>query len=165
MSGMVGEPSISSDIPSASAALPCGTVANRATFDDDFDFSRNEFRLDWSSDPLDLGTSFVWLEPSTIENRRIQTREWQVDADWDVNERLTTSVAWRYDMTLDRSAKTELGLEYRTDCVNYDFGFKRSYSEYDQTTPDTSFTFQIDLAGIGSKGNGRSRPTRLGCRG
>ena len=48
---------------------------------------------------------------------------------------------------------------------DYDFAFEQSYSDYDQTSPDTSFTFQVNLAGIGNTGKGRTRPVRLGCRG
>ncbi|NDR54960.1 LPS-assembly protein LptD [Aliiruegeria sabulilitoris] len=141
------------------------SIANRATFDDDLAFSRNELRLDWDRDNFDIGTSFIWLEDNITESRYYETQEWSIEADWDVNDRLSTTLDWRYDMTLDRAASTEIGLEYRTECVDYDFAFEQSYSDYDQTSPDTSFTFQVNLAGIGNTGKGRTRPVRLGCRG
>ncbi len=141
------------------------SIGNRAMFDDDFDFSRNELRFDWYGDVLDIGASYIWLEPSAVESRSIRTREWTIEADWDVNERLSTSLDWRYDMVIERAHSTTLGIEYQTECMSFDFGVERSYSEYDQDEPDTDFTFQVDLAGISGAGGGRSRPVRLGCRG
>lgn len=140
-------------------------IANRATFDDGFQFTRNELRFDWFGDILDIGGSYIWLDKNVTESRNETIREWTVEADWDVNERLSTSIDWRYDMVLDRSAETRVGLEYQTECVSFDFSVRRRFTEYDQTDPETDFTIQVDLAGVSGIGSGRSRPVRLGCRG
>ena len=141
------------------------TLNNRATFDNSFKFNRNELRLGWDGDGLDVATSFVWLEPSLTEYRYDRIREWRMEAGWDVNDRLTTLLDWRYDMVLDRSASTRVGFAYQTECVDFDFVLRRRYTEYNQDQPKTDFAFQVDLAGIGGAGGGHSRPRRLACWG
>lgn len=141
------------------------SIANRATFDDKFEFSRNEMRVDWSAERFDLGSSFIWLEPSVTEEREDTTREWTVETDWQISDRFFTSLDMRYDMILKRAAQTRLGVEYQTECLNVDFAVRRRFTDYDQDEPTTDFTVQVELAGFGDTGAGRKRPTRLGCRG
>lgn len=141
------------------------SLNSRTTFDDDFDFNRHELRVGWNSDVFDLSSGFVWLEPSETESRHDKTREWTLEAGWDVNEWLSTTLDWRYDMVLERSASTRIGIEYQTDCLAFDFALRRRYTDYDQDEPETDFSFQVDLAGINGAGSGRARPRRLACRG
>ncbi|RYH11215.1 LPS-assembly protein LptD [Tropicimonas sp. IMCC6043] len=138
---------------------------NRATFDGDLGLDRAEIRFGLEQDTYEIASSFIWLEPSSIENRGYKIREWNIAADWDVSERIQTSIDLRYDLEFQRAARTRLGLEYRTECVDYGLGILRRYTEIDQQDPSTDITFQIDLAGVSGAGTGRSRPRRLGCRG
>ncbi len=141
------------------------TLTNRALFDDEFDFTKNEMRLDWRSDMLDLSTSYIWMEPSEVEDRDSVTNEWTLDADWQVSERWRSTFDWRYDLELERSASARMGLEYRTECATFDFSVRRRFTSSDQIRPTTDYNFEVQLAGFGNVGNGRARPSHPGCRG
>ncbi|WP_068112351.1 LPS-assembly protein LptD [Tropicimonas marinistellae] len=141
------------------------SLINRALFDNAFDVTKNETRLTWASENLDLSTTYVWLEPSLVEDRDVFTHEWGLEGDWQIDDRWRSTVDWRYDIELDRAASARLGIEYRTECATFDFGVRRRFTSTEQLNPTTDYTFEIQLAGFGSPGSGRSRPTRPGCRG
>lgn len=139
------------------------SLTNRALFDEAFDFSRNEIRLDWENAALEFGSSFIWMEPSPVEGRDDFTRELTFDGEWQITNRWQTSLDWRYDFVVDRTASAQMGIEYRTECATFDFAVRRRFTSTDQLNPTTDYTFEIQLAGFGDRDSGRPRPTRPGC--
>ncbi|SFB78769.1 LPS-assembly protein LptD [Tropicimonas isoalkanivorans] len=141
------------------------TVVNRTLFNDEFDLTKNETRLGWNSDPLEFSTTYVWLEPSLVEDRDVTTHEFGFAGDWDIDQRWRSTLDMRYDIELNRAASARLGLEYRTECATFDFGVRRRFTSTEQLNPTTDFTFEVQLAGFGTAEGGRPRPSRVGCRG
>ncbi|WP_116087337.1 LPS-assembly protein LptD [Tropicimonas sp. IMCC34011] len=144
-------------------ALPEGfRLTNRALFDDGFEFTRHEARLDWTRTDLDLSATYIWMKPSLIENRTMTNKEWTVSADYQATERWKTGIDVRYDMQVDRAASARVALEYKTDCVTVDLGVRRRFTSSDAIRPTTDVEFGVSLAGFG--GTDRAdRPRRRAC--
>ncbi|PRY26861.1 LPS-assembly protein [Aliiruegeria haliotis] len=140
------------------------SFTNRTLFDDAFDVTKNELRFDWENEWIDIGSSYIWMEPSVAEDRDAVTHELTVDGDWQVNDRWLTTVDVRYDIELNRSASARFGLEYSTECATFDFSIRRRFTSSAQIRPTTDYNFEIKLAGFGDTGSGRQRPSRPGCR-
>ncbi|MEM9248105.1 MAG: LPS assembly protein LptD [Pseudomonadota bacterium] len=137
------------------------SFSTRSLFDDDLSADRVETRLGWSSDKLDLAGSYAWLAASPAEERRQVINQWRFDGAYRVNERWRASADVSYDLTLERRAEAEIGVEYRTECITLDFGWRQRFTSATQENPSEGFTFEIALAGFGGTDDGpRPRPRR-----
>ena len=146
------------------AGLDIGTrlsLDGRALFDDGLDGDRLETRMGWRGDGFDLAGSYAWLAASPVEGRTRSTNQWRLDGAVEVSARWRASADLAYDLRRERAAETELGLEYRTECVTWDVEVSRRYASSFEDSPDTAVTVQLALAGFGA-GAG-PRPRRLGC--
>lgn len=146
------------------AGLDIGTrfsLDGRALFEDGLDGNRVETRMGWRGEGFDLAGSYAWLAPSPVESRPEATNQWRLDGAVEVSARWRASADLAYDLRRERAAETELGLEYRTDCITWDVELSRRYASDRDDSPDTAVTVQVALAGFGA-GEG-PRPRRLGC--
>ncbi|SNS44358.1 LPS-assembly protein LptD [Tropicimonas sediminicola] len=141
------------------------TLVNRALLGDDYDVTKNELRLSWDSDMLEFASTYVWMQPSEVEDRDDITHEWRIDGDWQINDRWSSSADVRYDLELDRSASARVGVVYSTECATFDLSVRRRFTSTDQLNPSTDYTFEVQLAGFGNTGEGRSSASRSACRG
>ncbi|MFV0361074.1 LPS-assembly protein LptD [Tropicimonas sp.] len=139
------------------------SLTNRALFDDSFSFSKNEVRLDWTSDMLDVGTSYIWMDSSIVQDRPQAIKELTLDGEWDINRRWTTALDYRYDFEMERTASARLGIVYRTECASFDFSVRRRFTSTDQLEPTTDYNFEIQLAGFGDRGSRNPPLNRIGC--
>lgn len=138
-------------------------LTNRALFDDDLTFSKNEVRLDWSRGRLDMATSFIWMEADIVEKRPDETSEWAMDAGWRFNDSWRGTTHWRYDFAAERAARAGFGVAYRNECVAVDLSLSRRFTTSTSVTPSTRFSLSVELAGFGS---GDNRPAlRRNCTG
>lgn len=139
-------------------------LTNRAIFDDIDGVSKNELRLGWSRDGINLGTSYIFMEPSAVEDRDYITNELTVDGDWQITDNWLYRLDWRYDLDARRSNETRWGLQYRTECATFDMSVRQRYTSSTQTSPTTDFSFEVRLDGLnGPTGNG-PRLRRPGCK-
>ncbi|MEM1428719.1 MAG: LPS assembly protein LptD [Pseudomonadota bacterium] len=140
---------------------PSLTLSSTTLFDDELSADRLETRLGWRGERLDLAGSYAWLAPSPREGRAETVNQWRIDGAFRVNDRWQAEADIAYDLDRNRAAETELGIEFRTECVTMDFGWRQRFTSADQSDPSESFTFEIALAGFGGTDDGpRPRPRR-----
>ncbi|TDX27710.1 LPS-assembly protein LptD [Rhodovulum visakhapatnamense] len=128
------------------------SLTNRAVFDDSFDFTKNDLRIDWEKDGIDIGSSLLWVEANPSEERLDDRSEWLVDAAYDFHRNWTGKANWRYDFVADEAAKAGLGLEYSNECVSVDLSLSRRFTSSTNVNPSTDFDLTVSLAGFGSRG-------------
>ncbi|MEM6740212.1 MAG: LPS assembly protein LptD [Pseudomonadota bacterium] len=137
------------------------SLSSRSLFDEELSADRLETRLGWQNDRIDLAGSYAWLAPSPVEARPDPINQWRIDGTLRVNDRWQASADIAYDLERNRTAEAELGLEYRTECITMDFGWRQRFTAEVQDDPTESFTFEIALAGFGGTDSGpRPRPRR-----
>ncbi|MEM7470948.1 MAG: LPS assembly protein LptD [Pseudomonadota bacterium] len=141
----------------AAAQLKVGTqftLTNRALFEDDFSFSRNEMRMSWATDQFNLGSTYVWLEADSAEGRPLDISEFAVDGDYRLNRHWTLSSDLRYDFVEDRTSRAGLGVSYQNECARFDLSLSRRFTSSTNVTPTTDVSLSVQLAGFGAKGIG-----------
>ena len=126
------------------------TLTNRAIFDDSFSFTRNELRMDWSNDRLELTSTYVWQEANLQESRPDDGSEWALDGAYRFRPNWTAEADWRYDFIADRAARAGVGLEYRNECVKVNLSLSRRFTSSTSVSPTTEFGLSIALAGFGA---------------
>ncbi len=140
------------------------TLTNRALFDDDFSFAKNELRASWTSDTLALAGSYIWMESNPLENRPLDVNEITLDSAWQVDDNWLLSLDWRYDVEQDRAAEATFGIEWRNECVEVDLSVSRRFTSSTAVEPTTDFGLQVSLTGFGA-GRASQRHLARGCRG
>ncbi|MBS8227443.1 LPS-assembly protein LptD [Vannielia litorea] len=140
------------------------TLTNRALFDDDFSFAKNELRASWSTDNLSLAGSYIWMEANALENRPLDVNEITLDSAWQVDDNWLLSLDWRYDVEQDRAAEATFGVEWRNECVEVDFSVSRRFTSSTAIDPTTDVGLQVSLTGFGA-GRASQRHLARGCRG
>lgn len=135
-------------------------VINRAVFDDHFSFARNETRVKWSSDALTLGSSFVWLEADTEEDRLLDTSEFTFDGALRVSRHWTMLSDLRYDFVSDRTTRAGLGFRYQNECARVDISVSRRFTSSTNVSPTTDLNLSVQLANFGGRSERRSSYTR-----
>ncbi|SMX34505.1 LPS-assembly protein LptD [Actibacterium lipolyticum] len=129
------------------------SLTNRAVFDDAFNFTRNEFRVDWDYKRLDLASSYVWQEANFTEDRTVDSSALLLDASYRLKRNWTGNIDWRYDFVTERAARAGLGLEYRNECVTVDLSLSRRFTSSTSVRPTTDFGLTISLNGFGTGGD------------
>ncbi|MCE8418853.1 LPS assembly protein LptD [Rhodovulum sulfidophilum] len=128
------------------------SLTNRAVFDDAFDLTKNDLRIDWEKDAYDIGSSLLWIEANPSEERLSDRSEWLVDAAYDFHRNWTGKANWRYDFVADEAAKAGVGLEYSNECISVDLSLSRRFTSSTNVNPSTDFDLTVSLAGFGSRG-------------
>lgn len=138
------------------------SLLNRSLFDDFLRFTRNETRLSWHTNRLELATTYLWMDPAPAESRP-ETSEWSFDARYALNDQWTASTDWRYDFIADRAARIGLGLEFSNECVTVDLSVSRRFTSSTSVKPTTDFGLSVSLTGFGANTSGGVRAHR--CNG
>ncbi|MCO6381674.1 LPS-assembly protein LptD [Oceanicola sp. 502str15] len=140
------------------------TLTNRALFDDNFSFAKNELRASWSTDRLSLAGSYIWMESNPLEDRPLDVNELTLDTAWQVDDNWLLSLDWRYDVEQDRAAEATFGIEWRNECVEVDLAVSRRFTSSAAVDPTTDIALQVSLSGFGA-GRASQRHLARGCRG
>jgi len=138
------------------------SFANRALFDDDFQFSRNEARFAWSSPDLILAGSYNWLRANAAENRASDVSELSLDAEYQLDRHWTASFDYRFDFDQNRAASATLGIGYENECVSVDLSLSRRFTSSTSVAPNTDIGLEVRLTGFGDTRS--TGPTRM-CSG
>ncbi|NNE79269.1 MAG: LPS-assembly protein LptD [Silicimonas sp.] len=138
-------------------------VYSRSLFDEGIVVTLSETRVDWATDHFGLTSSYLYALPEPAEDRDDRLSEWSFEGRYQLNERWSASADWRYDFTADRAARTGVGLDYQTECLDLSLSLSRRYATSTSVDPTTEFGFRVSLTGVGDRG--RERIRRQSCRG
>ena len=131
-------------------------LINRAVFDDQFSFARNEMRLGWTTDAFQLASTFAWLEADTSEGRPTDTSELAFEGAYRISQYWTLSSELRYDFVDDRTTEAGLGITYQNECAKMNLSVSRRFTTSTSVSPTTDLSLSVQLAGLGGRGGGAS---------
>jgi len=138
-------------------------ITSRSLFDDSFDFTQSETRLDWIGDRGAVSTSYIWNVEVPEEDATQTISEWALGATYEINRNFVGRVDWRYDFTNSVASRAGLGLIYRNECIAVDLSVSRRFTSTETTTPVTNFSLRMSLSGFGTGNDGRD--FRRSCTG
>ncbi|MEO1024258.1 MAG: LPS assembly protein LptD [Pseudomonadota bacterium] len=138
-------------------------LISRSLFDTDIQFTLSETRLDWRKDSFQLSTSYIFAEPEPSEAREDRLSEWSLNGRYRFDNNWAASAGWRYDFNADRAARTAVGLDYRSECIDVELSLSRRFADSTTVDPATEFSFSVSLTGIG--GRERQSGSQRNCRG
>lgn len=124
-------------------------VTNRLVFDDSFDMTKGEVRLDMAKDRYGISSGYVWAVADVTENRPDPTSELAFDAYYKLSDGWTGKASGRYDFEASRATKAGLGLEFKNECVVVDLSLSRRFTSSTSVQPTTDFGLTVELAGFG----------------
>lgn len=126
------------------------TLTNRAVFDEDIDFARNELRLAVEAGAAQFASSYLWLEKDLEENRVRDVHEAVFTLEYDFNRHWAGAVESRWDIDFDRVSRTDVGLTYRNECLTVDLSVSQRYESAASDDATYDFGLAISLNGFGS---------------
>ena len=133
-------------------------VTNRLVFDDGFDMTKGEVRLDLAKDRYGISSGYIWTIADLSENRPDPTSELAFDGYYKLSDGWTGKASGRYDFEASRATKAGLGLEFKNECVVVDLSLSRRFTSSTSVQPTTDFGLSVELAGIG--GGTKAGPAR-----
>ncbi len=136
-------------------------VTGRVLFDDDFETTKSEIRMDLNRDRYAVSSSYLWAIADPSEDRPDDTSELTVDAQYKLTPNWTTKLTGSYDFVADRSTVAGLGFAFRNECLLVDLSLSRRFTSSTSVKPTTSFGLSFDLLGFG--GAQAAGPARV-CR-
>jgi LPS-assembly protein len=131
-------------------------IVNRALFDSALLFTSNELSLTWQGERHALETSYTFLEADLSEGRPLDTAEWALDAEYQIDNGWMASADWRYDVVDSGFTRAGLGLAYTNECVDMEFSVSRRFTTSTTLAPATEFGLTVSLNGFGAQRSGRS---------
>ena len=143
------------------------TLVNRALFDTNFDFQRNEFAMAYDGERGALRVAYVFLNEDNSNpdlGPQPETNEFDLEARYRFRPNWELRGLWRYDLVTDSNLRAGAGIAYGNECAEFDLSVSRRYTSSDNLPPSTSVGFAVRLAGIGEAGE-REWPARVCMRG
>lgn len=128
---------------------------DRALFDSDLVFRRNEFALAYDGERGSLRAAYVYLaadDSNEILGPQPETNEVALDARVRLHRNWEVRGLWRYDVATSSNLRAGAGITYGNECAEFDLSVSRRYTSSDNLPPSTSFGFNLRLAGIGANG-------------
>ncbi len=138
------------------------SLTNRLLFNDSFNLTKAEFRMDVARDSYALSSSYVRMQADAGENRLTDTEELYLDGRYDFTPNWSGKAASRYDLVAERASTAGLGVAFRNECIALDLSLSRRFTSSTSVQPSTDFNLSVDLLGFG--GSGKPGPARA-CRG
>lgn len=136
-------------------------MTNRVVFDDGFDVTKAEMRLDLNREEYGLSSSFVLLRADPTEDRLVDTSELVLDGRYMFLANWTGKISGRYDFDEGNATSAGVGLEFRNECMLFGVSLSRRFTSSTNVDPTTSFNLAVDLLGFG--GGTKPGPARS-CR-
>lgn len=138
-------------------------IANRALFNDSFDFSRNELRLGWLRPDLQISAGHLWIDSERDDNRSKDTSELTANIGWQIAPGWWGNAETRYNFTADQAQRASLDVTYRNECVSVEMGLSRRFTDSDNVRPETSFDLSVRLGGFGRQKDELGTVARRSC--
>ena len=143
-------------IGSVSLELPWGLgLVNRALFDPDLVFRRNEFALAYDGDLGAVRAAYTYLaedDSNPILGPQPETNEFALDAKVRVHRNWELRGLWRYDLAANANLRAGAGVTYGNECAEFDLSVSRRYTTSSNVPPSTSIGFAVRLSGVGHNG-------------
>jgi LPS-assembly protein len=142
------------------------TLSNRALFDHDVIFRRNELGLRYTHERGDFAATYTYFaadDSNPLIGDVPETNEFLLDGRYRVLPNLELRGLWRYDLVESGSLRAGAGVTYGNDCTEFDLSISRRFTSSDNVPPSTSIGFNVRLAGFGEAGE-RAWPDKV-CRG
>ena len=83
------------------------SLLSRSLFEDDFDFTLNETRIDWNFDRGRLGAAYISADPEPAEGRTTPLSELTAEGEYALTDRWTASGGVRYDFDAGPNPKPQ----------------------------------------------------------
>ncbi len=125
-------------------------VTNRLVFDDGFDMTKGEMRLEVAKERYGISSGYVWTVADLSENRPDPTSELAFDAYYKLSDGWTGKASGRYDFEASRATRAGLGLAYKSECVLVDLSLSRRFTSSTSVQPTTDFGVTVELTGFGA---------------
>ena len=141
-------------------ALPEGfRFEGRAQLGGNLDPTLALAKIDWQTQGLNLGASYIWQTADRDLGRPDPISEWLIDTRVQINPAWAVSFDTRYDVTEDQPARAGLGVEWRNECVTVDLSVSRRYTSSTTVDPSTDYGLSVSLNGF-SSGRSDAGPAR-----
>ena len=127
------------------------SLTGRAVFDDKFTIARTEAQLGWSTNRVNLATSYIWMVADPTANLANNTSEWALDANYKFNDHWTGRANWRYDFQARQATSANLGLNWHNECLGVDLYLSRRFTSSTSVSATTSVGLSVDLIGIAGR--------------
>ncbi len=127
-------------------------LSNRALFDDDLVFRRNELALAYDSPDAALEATYVYLaadDTNPLLGPQPETDEFGIQGRYRFHPNWEVRGLWRYDGVTRSNLVAEGGITYGNECAEFDLSISRSFTSSDNVPPSTSVRFGLKLAGFG----------------
>ncbi|MEM8789632.1 MAG: LPS assembly protein LptD [Pseudomonadota bacterium] len=140
-------------------------LTGRALFDEDLEFERAEFEIDYSLGPFDFFGSYTFLDEEPDDpflGFIAERQEFALEGRYQVNPNWAVRGAWRFDITDRESLFAGGGVTFGNECLFAELDVGRRFTDFNAVPPSTEVSFKVELTGFGAKG--RDFPARV-CRG
>ncbi len=130
-------------------------VSNRALFDNDFTFRRNELGLRYETGRADFAATYTYFaqdDSNPVLGDVPETNELFLEGRYRALPNWELRGLWRYDIKASESLRAGAGITYGNDCTEFDLSISRRFTSSDNVPPSTSIGFNVRLAGFGEAG-------------
>ncbi|ARE39652.1 Outer membrane protein Imp, required for envelope biogenesis [Rhodovulum sp. P5] len=133
---------------------------NRTLFDDSYDVTKTDLRVNWTPGRFALGTSYTWIAPDASVGRNDKVSEWELEASYQFHDYWTGRTDWRYDAVERNYYDAGVGLMFQNDCLTVDLSVSRRFSSSTTRRESTDFALLVQFAGFGSSSSGTAQARR-----
>jgi LPS-assembly protein len=140
-------------------------INDRALFNEELSFERNEFALGFDGDMTDVVASYTYFaadDSNEILGPQPEINEVGLEASYRFHPNWEVRGLWRYDVAAAEALRAEGGITYGNECAEFELSVSRRYTSSNNLPPSTSIKFGIQLAGLGDA-ESRDWPSRT-CR-
>ena len=123
-------------------------ITTRGLLNGSLNFSKAEFRGDWSNTMAQVSANYLWLGTDVDEGRTEETSEIWFDGSYQIHPNWSASANMRYDISDSRASRAGIGFVYSNECVTVDLSVSRRYTTTSSVEPSTDFGFTIALNGF-----------------
>lgn len=137
------------------------TLSDRMLVQSDFDFTRNEFAVQYEGGRGRLGASYIYLaedDSNPYLGPQPETSEIALGARYRVHPNWEVRGNWRFDAASGSNVRAGAGITYGNECAEIDLSVSRRYTSSDNLPPATTIGFGVRLAGLGASGSAEWPP-------
>ncbi|MEM9047865.1 MAG: LPS assembly protein LptD [Pseudomonadota bacterium] len=129
---------------------PYASFVGRVLLRDDFEFDRNEFRLDLAYGDAEFTGSYVYLSQDILGGALEEREEGSVFAGYRLSPNWRLAGGMTYDIQNSDFVRARAAITWANDCVEVDFSVSRRFTSSSEVDASTSFGLQVRLAGLGA---------------